>query len=1334
NDFSGKLQIPQKLYGRDNEVKTLLQAFERIANPPQFSFAKGGSEMMLIAGYSGVGKTALVHEVHKPMTEKQGYFAAGKFEQFQKNIPYYAITQAFNAFCDYLLTESSEQLEQWREKILNAVGNNGQVLIDVIPQLELVIGFQPPVVQIAPTEMQNRFNFVFQKCIKAISQAEHPFVLFIDDLQWVDSASLNLLQIIMTNTDIQYLLFIGAYRDNEVNATHPLMITLADLDKNNVVIHTVTLDNLSFADVNALIADSLQCDLATAQSLTMVVYEKTQGNAFFTHKFMETLYQEELLTFDHATHCWQWIISQIQAKGMTDNVVELMVGRIRKLPEATQNLLKLAACIGNQFDLSTLGIISQKKRDIALAVLWEAIIVGLVNPLDEHYKRVELGQKATFQFVHDRVQQAAYSLIEKQKREATHLEIGRLLKANITHLDENLFEVLDHLNLGLALVNTSAEKKEIIGLNLQAGQKAKNATAYAAAIKYLNTGLAHLPANSWKTEYKLMLDFYTELAEATFLNTDFEKAEKLADLIIQQAQKTLEKMKAYELKLQIHAQNKPEKAVIVGLEALQILGISMAENWAIKLPELSELKNFPQMTNPHQLAVMNILVLIAPPIIFTKPQLFASVALTMTNLCINQGHSAPATYAYSLYGWLISGQKEDKDTAYHAGQIALHLVEQFQAKEFKSKVHNLIAVFVAHWKKPLRSLFAFVEEGIKSGLETGDIEYASYNIKDFCTFMLLSGEPLESVKTATEPYKALMFKLNRGYSIFHFCIWRQLLLNFQGEAADKMCLVGDSFDETEKIPHLRKMNDNTTLFVVYLAKIILRYFFKDYQQCVADAKSMTALSDSVIGFIFVSQHNFYYSLALLALYPDNNDEEQQQILNQVTANQEKMKLWVFHAPMNYQHKYDLVEAEKARVLGENWQAIELYEKAIIGAKENEYRHEEALAYELAAEFYLAKNLGKSAQTYIRDAHYCYRQWGATAKVKDLEARYPQIIEFITPEKDQSMLDGTMTVAQMKTIMASTIDSTSLLQTTSTLLDLESVMKASYILSGEIVLSRLLEKMMHTVIENAGASRGLLILEKEEQWVIEAEGTFNIDEVTMLQSLPIEGCLPTTIVNYVVRSGKPVVLANAMREGIYTEDSYIHQHQLKSVLCSPILHQGQLIGLLYLENNLTESAFTPARLKIIDMLSSQAAISLENALLYRTLEQKVEKRTAQLAGANQEITLLNERLKEENLRMGAELDVAKKLQQMVLPKEEELQQIEGLDIAGFMEPADEVGGDYYEVLCHDGHIKIGIGDVTGHGLESGILMLVVQIAVQSLLESGIKDSENFLNILNRIIYN
>jgi predicted ATPase/GAF domain-containing protein/tRNA A-37 threonylcarbamoyl transferase component Bud32 len=1286
HDFSSQFKISQKLYGRDTQINTLLKAFERVSN--------GSAELILVAGYSGVGKTALVREVHKPMTSKNGYFAAGKFDQYQRNIPYSALAQAFNQLCNDLLTESHEQLIGWRDKILKAVGNNGQILIDVINQLELIIGPQTAITQVGSLEAQKRFERVFQNFFRALCQKNHPLVLFIDDLQWADSASLNLLKLLMTDSNSQYFLIIGAYRDNEVNAAHPLMMMVDSIKKDQQLTwHDINLPNLTVQEVNRLISDTLECSADKTRSLARRVYEKTQGNAFFTHEFLKSLYEKGLLVFDINQQQWQWDISKIKALGITDNVVELMAGKIEQLPSNTITVLKLAASIGNHFDLETLSIIYQHSPSDTLAHLWKSLAEGLIEPLDDHYKQVQPdSQVAHFQFQHDRIQQAAYSLIADSDKPHLHQQIGHLmLSAQQQNREERVFEIVDHLNLSLQLVTEPSKKDEIARLNLSAGQKAKAANAYGAAVHYLEIGLNLLAADCWQTDYDFTVQLYVETVEAEYLNAHFEQAETLSNELLQHTENVLEQVKVYQILIQSYmAQNRISEALETAERILALLKIELATSPPQHI-KAETCYSLPKMIAPEKLAAMRTLTFSLSPAYTAAPELYPLIVFTMVHLSVNDGNSPFSAYAYGSYAMLLCAIFGDIESGYRFGQLALHILDKFKATEFQTKVLTTLNVVITHWKKPARDSLEPLRDAIQKGLELGDMEYTGIAAMHYGSYTFWVGKPLETVQLELSKYMELMQSIKQEYQLFYLTIWKQLLLNLQGDLQPR--LIGDAFNEDESLPILLKNNYGMAIFGIYLAKLMLCYLSKDYPQAIENAKLAAPYQQANSGIMVVPIYQYYYSLALLATYPSASADKQAEIIRQVETHQEQMKHWAFHAPSNYQHRYDLVEAEMARILGQ-LQAVDAYQRAIQGAREHQYHQDEALAYELAAEFYLGRSMEKIAQTYLQEAYYGYLQWGAMAKVEALEEDYPH---WLISTRFESVSTG-MTKTVMPSLARTRLN-------TSTQLDLDSLIKASQTLSKEIVLSQLLEKMIQMVIENAGAERGLLILKKEHstttndfEWAIEAQGAFNIDEVTVLQSVPIEGHLSVTIVNYVSRSGKPLVLGNARQERIYSNDRYIREHQIKSVLCAPIIHQGQLIGLLYLENNQTEDTFTKERIQVVEMLASQTAISLENALLYRTLEQKVEQRTKQLAEANAEINTLNKQLKKENWRMSAELNVAKQIQKMVLPTSSELNKIHELDIACFMEPADEVGGDYYDILEHDGRVQIGIGDVTGHGLE------------------------------------
>ncbi len=1348
-DISDRFQISQRLYGREREIETLLAAFVRVASPSETRVtspketrvASATSEMMLVAGYSGIGKSALVQEVYKPITRQRGYFISGKFDQFQRDIPYASLVQAFRSLVAQLLTESELQIAAWREKLLAALGDNGQLIVEVIPEVELIIGSQPDVPELAPAEAQNRFNLVFQNFIRVFTQPEHPLVLFLDDLQWADGASLKLIQRLMTASDSQYLFVISAYRDNEVSPAHPLMLTLDEIRQANGIVNQITLAPLDLSNVTQLIADSFKCKAAASRPLADLVLGKTNGNPFFINEFLKSLYDENLLAFDFDRGGWQWDLQQIQAQNITDNVVELMAGKVKKLPAQTQQILQLTACIGNQFDLQTLAIVSEKSPRDTASDLWEAVAEGLVLPLSDAYKLVELDVqglaeevKVEYKFAHDRVQQAVYSLIPAADKQAVHWRIGQLLLRNTPpdKREQKIFDIVNQLNQGRECIASTGDREELAQLNLMAGKKAKASAAYQPAFNYLQVGLSLLGEESWERQYELILALHVEAAESAYLSDDFDRMEQLAAVVRDRARTVLDKVRIYRVTVLGYAnQHKLAEAMRSGLEILALLGINLPENpsfadigqaiaetqavWAGK--RIEELIDLPEMTDPEKLAAMDLLFDVIHPAYDGNPGLFTLCALQMVNLSVKYGNAPLSAQGYGSYGIVLCGVVFDIDSGYQFSKLAFQLLERFNTKKIKSAVFFLVYYFSVHWKEHFREILKPFLEGYQSGLETGDLLMAAFNAYGYATHVYWMGKELPAVEREMAKYSSAIAQIKQNLILSYHNRYWQVILNLMGRSENPCRLVGEAYDEVAMFPAMLETSDRYGIGDLHLHKFILCYLFGNYPEALENAATAASYLDAMLATSSVAMFYFYDSLARLAVFFEAPESEQSQILAKVSANQEKMQMWAHHAPMNHLHKYYLVEAERARIAC-NWaDAREYYDRAISLARENEFLNEEALACELAGRFYLSRNQTHVARHYLQDAHYAYQQWGAAAKVRDLEARYPQ---FVTPT-------ATAKGGTVKTTSTSGRGS-------GEALDLATVVRASQAIAGEIILDKLLGKLMNLVIENAGAQKGDLILSDSGTLKIEASGEID-SPVQVLQSLPVANTqkLPSAIINYVARTLENVVLSDATREGIFTADPYIVKNQPKSILCAAIVNQGKLTGILYLENNIATGAFTSDRLEVVRILSAQAAISIENALLYRTLEQKVEERTAQLAEANREITLLNERLKAENIRMAAELDVTRQLQQMILPKERELSQITALDIAGFTEPADEVGGDYYDVLQYANKVKIGIGDVTGHGLESGMLMIMAQTAARALMAGGETDPLKFLNVVNRTLY-
>ena len=1253
-----RFQIPQQLYGREAEIKTLLAAFDRVAHSET-------KELMLVSGYSGIGKTALVQEVYKPLTRRRGYFIRGKFDQFKRNIPYAALIQAFRLLVQQLLTEREDELAACRESLLATLGTNGQVIVEVIPELELIIGPQPAAPSLPPVETENRFNRVFRKFLSVLAQKKHPLVIFLDDLQWADSASLKLLQRIFTDSEIGYLFVIGAYRDNEVSQAHPLRLRLEEMREAETVIHEINLKPLTLLHVIQLVSDTFRVDEIAVKPLAELVYNKTHGNPFFVNQFLQTLYEEELVTFetdpmpdqneDQVKKGWQWDLAKINVLDSTDNVVELMVRKIRRLPANIQQTLTLAACIGNQFNIQTLLIINGQSSSETEPDLWKGVEEGLIIPVNTPYspqvarkdeKPLDQSQENTthifsrYKFLHDRIQQAAYGLMSDDQKKRTHLQIGRLLLEH-TDSEKQIFDLINHLNIGSDLITQAVEREKLARLNLVAGQKAKASAAYQPAFSYLQRGIDLLMSagvgtndrqSSWRSQYDLTLALYLEAAEAAYLSGGFQEMEHLIEVVLDQAKTLSDKVKAYDIKLQAYTvQRKFVEALQIGRSVLALLGIQLPKKpnqWHFRFALLrlkftlfgkrvEDLINLPPMTNPNALAAMRITDRIFPATYLSDPPFFRLLVLNQINLSIKYGNSSESILAYATYGLLLCGPIGEIEAGYQFGQLALNLLARLEMTALKPKILVSVAVYVRHWKEPLREVLTGFREAYEIGLETGNFEWTFYASIHYCFYSLLTSDKnLRSLANEIVGYMDTFRQLKQTSSLHHYQMMQQFISNLANEVATPDHLSGLWYDETEMLPRHVTMNDKMSIFVLHFYKLMLCYLFQAYPNAVTNAIIIEKYIHSGVAAAlpFIPIFYFYDSLAHLAIYLDSSLSEQKRILAKVQTNQEKMKKWADHAPPNCLHKYYLVEAEQARVLEQDGEAREHYDKAIEAAREHRYLNEEALANELAARFYLTKDNLKLAQLYLIEARNGYARWGATTKVKALEEAFPQLLV--------RSIDAAHSLTEALSATSFTLSVTLSQTNEPNLLDIATVIKATQAISEEVVLSSLLKKIVKIAIETTGAQQGFLILKRDGRWQIEAAAVADAkDEVESLQAIPLEnnGKLSEAIVYYTIRTGQDMVLHNAAQAGPFTEDPHVVKHQSKSILCTPLRYKNEISEVLYLENDLTTNIFTKDRIEVLHILLVQAAISLENALLYENLTREMaeQKRTEAALRRNEE---------------------------------------------------------------------------------------------------------------------
>ncbi|MCU0551180.1 MAG: trifunctional serine/threonine-protein kinase/ATP-binding protein/sensor histidine kinase [Leptolyngbya sp. Prado105] len=1248
-DWSDRLVISEKLYGREQAVETLINAYDRVA--------QGMSEIVLVTGVSGMGKTAVIQEVQKSLakdtgntTKQLGYFIQGKFDQFQRNIPFSAFIQAFRDLIKQLLTESTAQLERWRLKLLRVLGENAQVLIEVIPELETILGKQPAAEELLGIAAQNRFNLLLQQFIQVFAQENHPLAIFLDDLQWADLASLQLIQILMEETNKGFLLLIGTYRADEVSETDPLMLALAKIQQNGATVNTIELAPLGQNHLNQLIVDTLNYTPEQATSLTDLVYHKTKGNPFFSCQFLRLLYEEKLIQFDFQHGEWICDLTRSQSVVLGGDLVTFMASKLQKLSAKTQTALKLAACIGNSFDLVLLSAIAEQSLAETAADLWNALQEELILPTDDNYKVFQAGEsmedmanlleacslsdsKSTggtthgqptihYRFAHDQIQQGAYQLIPDDQKPATHLKVGKLLLQAIPEHEREsyLFEIVNALNLGRNLIQSASQREELSRLNLNAGQKAKASTAYLSAADYYRIGIELLGADCWNA-YDLALKLHEEAAETAFLSGHFTEVEQWAGSVLHHAKTPLEQVKTYSAKIEVEkAQGNRHAAIAIGLTILNQLGITLPEQptevdvqqamadvlTQLAGREVADLAKLPAMSDPTILAAMRILASMTGAAYFISPNLIALVILQQVKLSLQYGNAPESAFAYAAQGNSLCGLG-NIETGYQFGQLAIALLDQHLSNALKPLTLFVVNTFVRHWREPLADTLSSLLGVYQLGLKVGDLEAAAFAAQFYCFRFQDSGQELTEVAQAFSTYSEAISQLKQDTPLSLNQMRHQAVLNLIHPTEQPGVLIGEVYDESAMLHRYQQANDSSSLCMFYIQKLALAYLFGDHEQALHNSDLAAPYLDSIRSGLDVVLFYFYDSLARLAVYPNASESEQTQILATITANQAKLSHWATCAPINYQHKFDLVEAERYRVLGQKLEAIERYDRAIAAAQANGHLQDIALANELAAQFYWDWGKHNLSRTYFAEAYYGYLRWGALAKVKQIEACSPQQLGFLQLSKNQTANHVT-TSSDYRSSSSGSVKGT-------IMLDFLAIVKASQALSSAIQLDTLISALMQVVIENAGAELCRFMLPENGQWQVVAQA--NAQSASMIDATPVESSqlIPHSIVHYVTRTADAIVLDHACTEPAFASDPYISKHQSKSVLCTPVKNQGQLIGILYLENNLTTAAFTGDRLEVLQILTAQAAISLQNAILYRTLEEKVQHRTQELQQQN-----------------------------------------------------------------------------------------------------------------------
>ena len=1199
-DVSEKFQLSRKLYGRESEISALLRRYSQVRS--------GGKELLMVSGYSGIGKTSLIKKLYEPITESRGYFISGKFDQYQRNIPYSALVNAFRQLFQFILSEDKSRLQQWKHKLLDALDANGQIIIDVIPELELIIGGQPKVKSVDSTEMNKRFKKVFQQFIRVFCAKDHPLVIFIDDLQWIDPASCNLIELIMQDDEVGYLFVIGAYRDNEVDSTHRLITMTNNIKENGVVPTHISLPPLEQDSITWLCADTLQQDETKVFELAKLVNQKTSGNPFFIEEMLQMLYDKKLIYFSSENGCWGWSLENIIEHQISDNVVDLLLTKIDKLPDTTRYALMVAACIGGKFDIFTLAELTgedpKKFTEQLYAAISENMVVSISadnlredNIFDEKYS----GRNIYLKFVHDRIQQVCYSLATEDELHDIHFKLGSLLLSNYSEeqLQENIFTVVDHLNKCSKLITTKAEKDRLSSLNLDAGNKANSTSAYELALNYFTSGIKLLGKACWEDDYDKTFQLYTNAAEAAYVNTNFPLQDCFAEVVLDKAKSLEDKLKIYELKLQACiAQDELEEAKEFGFEVLKDMGEHFPENPTIdhvtasivKTKELigdrniDDMVNLPEMKDQVKQSALRILTALGGVIIVTYPNLHKLTVSRRVDLCLQYGFAPQTPMAYGSYCSML-GNLGNSQFAFEMADLALKSLTRSSNTLLNAKVDYLVYTAVKIWCSSLEECATPLLRCFQQCMDSGDYEFAGYAAYHYAALASASSAKLPELEHQLFDLEKTLTKIKQERTASYIDILYKSVISLTG--AHYYDYSEHDFCSEDLKLFASEIDMHQFLLVHYLHKMIVYFVVGEYDKVLES--SLEADKYRYLEFTCASNSRFVFieSLAMLQCYEEFDQSQKQTADEKLNAHLNLLQLWSQSAPMNHQHKHELVQAELYRVKGSN-KCQEMYDRAIEHAKQNGFTHEEAIANELAAKYYHNAGRTKFAMGYFLDTYDCYKSWGAFAKLSLLKETYPEYF------RSENLLDTASEDSYLSEPIVQAQEDQSL--------DFRSILKASQNISGNTDLDDLIECLLDIVIENAGAQKAFLILEEDGEYTI--EGFKSLADEGIRVPMKLEQCtkIPKNLINFVGRSAEVIVYADAKNDTDVITDEYFETNKVGSVLCVPVVRQGDSIGILYLENNSLTGAFSSDRVEVLTLISSQAAISIYTTKLYKKVKQ------------------------------------------------------------------------------------------------------------------------------------
>ncbi|MGI9531566.1 adenylate/guanylate cyclase domain-containing protein [Lutimonas sp.] len=1225
-DSSGEYKQSQKLYGRKNEKEELLGYYDEINELKSF--------LVLVAGYSGTGKSALIRHIKYPIIQKGGTFLSGKFDQFKQDIPYYAFIEATEEFIKNLLSEPDHIIEIWKEKIQELLGDNVGLIAEVVPLITKIIKDFPEVPKLQPAEQESRFIMVLLDFISAFSTNEKPLVIFLDDLQWADLSSLNLVKKILDSDNSNGILIFGSYRNNEVQTGHPLLITLKQIEETEKQVKTILLEALNEEITCQITADSFTMSEGESKILGKLVYSKTKGNPFFIHSFLKSLYDKKLVQ-QKKNGTWKFDITDIDRLNYTENVIDLLTEGLIILPNATQEVLKIASVLGNTFKLDELIQLTGKSPASIYHSLKIAIQDGHINTLDKKYRSLAFGSitdqydfdynltdySAQFTFTHDKVQQASYNLIDEKHLASMHLQIGRLLlKKPENEIHEGIFELLNHFALGLDLLDNEQEKNRLIELCLVAGVKAKGSISYDLAVRFLEMGKTLLGTDSWSTNYEYTYNILKELGECEYLNHNTEKAEIQFKEVLAHSKTNFDKLKVYYIHSSLYLKiGNTQESLRLGMEAAKLYNIQFPKTkraiqaatlvtmtkylflFSTKYSNTDRFFKIEDSDDEENIALNSFLIDLATSAYQQDKNLMMLVIFKIIKLFIQNGFTDASGWGFSGFSVVVLSAMKMQKRGFKLWDLTLKLHTKTHSPLIKWRLYYTVLCFHNSWRVPFKDTYDDTIQTIKACVLNGDQVFTGYTVAFYIRNAYIGGKNLNEIYHVSTEHMSL---IKNGLGGMDFFLGFFQLTKWLNGLTSEKTWNDDSFNGEKTLQRLKIEGNQTKLAVFHTAHLIHLYYSQRFHDALVEDTILDNYMDNLLGDLCNALRAFYNSLTIVACYPDFNKDEKKKYLKVLKRHLKSFKEWSNGCPSNYLQHFYLLKADYNAIQNRTEKAQKLYEKAIQLAAQHDFKYVEALANEKAANICQSNGLLKQSEVYLLDSWEAYKIWGAHTKCSHLENDYPELYRMIASKK------------RANEVSKNSVTSTS----SRSALDLASVLKASQTIASQVKYTDLLKKLLQISIENAGAERGVLLHEKNNVLCIEAEGVSGDEKFKIHNSIPFEKSelVPSTFINYAWHSNESAAIKDAGVEERFNSDPYIIRNKTISMMCVPLTSQGKTNGLLYMENNLIKGVFNKNRIRLLQMLSGQIGISIDNAILYENLEEKVIERTKEIEKQKLEI--------------------------------------------------------------------------------------------------------------------